>query len=152
MSLSETISEQLKDAMKAKDAVRLRTLRSIRAEILKKEKEGGDKPNDEVVLQLVARLAKQRRESIEQFEKGGREDLVSAESAELEILLVFLPESLSDDEITSLLEEVLSETGATSMNDLGRVMGTVMKKLKETGKSFDGGAVNAMVKSKLGGG
>ncbi|MCE7908017.1 MAG: GatB/YqeY domain-containing protein, partial [Candidatus Omnitrophica bacterium COP1] len=95
MSLSEKISEAIKEAMKAKDEVRLRTVRGIRAEILKKEKEGKGSPSDEQVIQLITRLVNQHRESISMFTQAGRKDLVESESAELAILQEFLPPSLS---------------------------------------------------------
>jgi len=149
MSLVDQISTQLKESMKAKDEVRTRTLRSIRSEILKKEKEGKGAPTDEDVIVLINRLLKQRQDSIEQFEKAGRDDLVQAEKAEAEILREFLPESLSEEEIASIVDEVIAATGATSAKEIGKVMGQTMARLKSTGKLFDGGRVNELVKAKL---
>ena len=149
MALTEQISQQLKEAMKAKDETRLRTVRSIRAEILKKEKEGKGAVTDEDVLAAIGRLVKQHRESIEQFEKGGRQDLVEAEKAELEILTSFLPEGLSGEEIDRAIDEVLAQIKPSGPGDLGKVMGPLMGRLKKTGKTFDGGAVNARVREKL---
>lgn len=151
MSLTEQISQQLKEAMKAKDETRLRTLRSIRAEILKKEKEGKGEVTDEDVLAAIGRLVKQHKESIEQFEKAGRQDLVDNEKAELEILTKYLPESLSEEEIDRVIEEVFAQLNPSGAGDIGKVMGPLMGKLKKTGKSFDGGAVNARVRAKLSG-
>jgi uncharacterized protein YqeY len=151
MSLSETISNDLKVAMKARDEVRLRTVRSIRAEILKKEKEGKGAPSDEQILQMITRLVNQRKESITMFEKGGRADLVESEAAELKILEQYLPESLSAEEIEVIVNQVLSETGATTVKDMGKAMGAVMQRLKQTGKLFDGGLVNQLVKTRLSG-
>lgn len=150
MSLTETISTQLKEAMKAKDEVRLRTLRSIRAEILKKEKEGKGAPTDDEVVGLINRLLKQRQDSIEQFEKAGREDLASAERSEAAILEEFLPESLTEEEIQAVIDEALAASGAASAKEIGKVMGPVMGKLKATGKLFDGGRVNQLVRERLG--
>ena len=149
MSLVDQISNQLKESMKARDEVRTRTLRSIRTEILKKEKEGKGSPTDEEVVSLIGRLLKQRQDSIEQFEKAGREDLVESEKAEAQILKEFLPEALSEEEVQAIVDEVIDSTGATSVKEMGKVMGQVMGKLKATGKLFDGGQVNQMVKSKL---
>ncbi|MCA9445949.1 MAG: GatB/YqeY domain-containing protein [Candidatus Omnitrophica bacterium] len=149
MSLTEQISNQLKESMKAKDEVRTRTLRSIRSEILKKEKEGKGAPTDEDVVAAISRLLKQRQDSIEQFEKAGRDDLVQGEKAEAEILKEFLPESLSEEEIDSIIDEVIASTGAASAKEMGKVMGPVMGKLKATGKLYDGGMVNQKVKAKL---
>jgi uncharacterized protein YqeY len=151
MTLSEQISEELKNAMRAKDEVRLRTLRSIRAEILKIEKEGKGSPDDAGVVAAIQRLAKQRQDSIDQFGKAGREDLVANETAELEILHEFLPEALAEEEIDRIVEEVLEQTGASSPQDVGKVMGPLMGRLKKTGKVFDGAAVNAKVRARLGG-
>lgn len=150
MSLTETISNQLKESMKAKDEVRLRTLRSIRAEILKKEKEGKGAPTDEDVVGLINRLLKQRQDSIEQFEKAGREDLASAERSEAAILEEFLPETLSEEEVLAVIDEAIASSGAVSAKEIGKVMGPVMGKLKATGKLFDGGRVNQLVRQKLG--
>lgn len=149
MSLSERVSEDLKVAMKARDEVRLRTVRSIRAEILKKEKEGKGAPSDEQVIQVISRLVNQHRESIEQFAKGGRQDLVEAETAELAILEEYLPASLSAEEVEQTVARVLQDLGATGAKDMGKAMGAVMQQLKQTGKLFDGGMVNQLVKSKL---
>ena len=151
MSLTEQISQQLKEAMKAKDETRLRTLRSIRAEILKKEKEGKGAVTDDDVVTAVGRLVKQHKESIEQFEKGGRQDLVQAEKAELEILVSFLPEALTEEEIDRAIDEVLAQVKPSGSGDLGKVMGPLMGKLKKTGKTFDGGAVNARIRQRLSG-
>lgn len=149
MALSDQISEQLKEAMKAKDETRLRTLRSIRAEILKKEKEGKGAVTDDDVVAAIGRLVKQHKESIEQFAKAGRKDLVDSEQAELEILSSFLPEALSEEEIDRAIEEVFAQLQPSGPGDLGKVMGPLMGKLKKTGKSFDGAAVNARVREKI---
>jgi len=149
MSLSEKISEAIKEAMKAKDEVRLRTVRGIRAEILKKEKEGKGSPSDEQVIQLITRLVNQRRESISMFTQAGRKDLVESESAELAILQEFLPPSLSTQEVEVIIGQVLSEIGPVSPKDMGKVMGKVMFALKQTGKIFDGGEVNQLVKAQI---
>ncbi len=149
MSLVDQISNQLKESMKAKDEVRTRTLRSIRSEILNKEKEGKGTPDDEAVVALITRILKQHLDSIEQFEKAGRDDLVQVEQAEVEILKEFLPESLSDEEIESIVDEVIASTGAASSQEIGKVMGPTMGKLKATGKLYNGGKVNQLVKSKL---
>jgi uncharacterized protein YqeY len=152
MSLIETVSEDLKAAMKARDEVRLRTVRNIRAEILKKEKEGKGSPTDEQVIQLISKLVNQRKESIEMFTKGAREDLVASETAELTILQEYLPDTLDPAAMEELVAETLASLGAASPKDMGKAMGAVMQRLKQTGKLFDGGAVNQMVKARLGAG
>ena len=149
MTLSERISEEIKEALKAHDEVRLRSVRSIRAEILKKEKEGKGAPTDEQVIQLITRLVNQHRESIEMFTKGGRTDLIENETAELAVLESYLPASLSCEEVEAIVAEVLNEIGASSPKDMGKAMGAVMARLKQTGKLYDGGSVNQMVKTRL---
>lgn len=148
MSLKEKINEDLKSAMKAQDAFRTETLRSIRAEILKMDKSGlGREMNEEEELQLLNKQAKMRKESIEMFENAGRTDLVERETKQLEIINEYLPKQLSREEAESIIDNVLKETGATSAKDIGKVMGPVMKELK--GK-FDGKIIQEIVKSRLG--
>lgn len=149
MSLVEQVSEDLKSAMKAKDEVRLRSVRNIRAEILKKEKEGKGAVTDDDVLAILNRLVNQRNESISMFENAGRTDLVDAERAELVIIEAYLPESLPESEVDAIIAQAVIDSGATSAREAGKVMGLAMKRLKETGKRFDGGAVNQKVKARL---
>jgi uncharacterized protein YqeY len=149
MGLVKSVSDQIKEAMKAKDEVRLRTLRSIRAEILKLEKQGTGEPTDSEVVAAIQKLANQHRDSIDQYGKGGREDLVEAEKAELEILTEFLPEPLSEEEIAQAIDEAVAFSGTTSEKDIGKVMGPLMGRLKKTGKTFDGGEVNRLVRARF---
>ncbi len=152
MSLAEQITADMKEAMKAKDKTRLGTLRMVRAEILKKEKEkAGTGLDDATVTALLNTMVKQRRDSIEQFDAAGRGELAETERAELAIIENYLPEALSEGEICRIIDEVIEATGAIGGTDLGKVMGPVMGKLKATGKSFDGKAVNGQVKTRLGG-
>lgn len=151
MSLADRINNDLKDAMKAKDQERLDTLRLVRAEILKKEKEKvGTKIDDETMLAMLNTMVKQRRDSIEQFEAGGRAELAEKEKRELALISQYLPAALSEAEIAAIVDETIKLVGATHAGDIGRVMGPLMKKLKETGKSFDGKAVNGLAKARLG--
>ena len=150
MDLKERISQDLKMAMKAKDETRVSTLRMVRAEIQKKEKEkAGPQLTDEVVVQLLQTMAKRHQDSIEQFERGGRKDLVEKEQAEFQIIESYLPERVSPDEIRQVVSEVITETSATTPRDIGKVMGLAMRRLKETGKLVEGAEVKKIVVQSL---
>ncbi len=137
-------------AMKAKDEIRVSTLRMVRAEIQKKEKEkAGPQLTDEVVVQLLQTMAKRHQDSIEQFERGGRNDLVEKEQAESRIIELYLPERVSPDEIRQVVGEVITETGATTPRDIGKVMGLAMRRLKETEKLVEGAEVKEIVVQSL---
>ncbi len=137
-------------AMKAKDEIRVSTLRMIRAEIQKKEKEkAGPQLTDEVVVQLLQTMAKRHQDSIEQFKRGGRNDLVEKEQAESRIIELYLPERVSPDEIRQVVGEVITETGATTPRDIGKVMGLAMRRLKETEKLVEGAEVKEIVVQSL---
>lgn len=151
MATKDTILNDLKEAMKARDAARLQVLRSLKAKILEKEislRSGGKAEiSEEQVVEVLVKAAKQRRESIDQFEKGGREDLAQAERAELEIIESYLPAQMDEEEIRAAVRQGIEETGAAGMQDMGRLMGLMMGRLK--GKA-DGSAVNRIVKEELG--
>ncbi len=150
MELTERIDSDLKDAMKARDKVRVRTLRSLRAALLEKEiaeRKGGEATlSEQQTLATLQKQAKQRRDSIEQFEEGGRNDLADAERKELEVIETYLPKQLGKDEIREVVERIIDRTGASSMGDMGKVMGPVMGELR--GKA-DGKLVNEVVKELL---
>ena len=147
MTLKDRINEDLKNAMKTKDALLTETLRSIRAEILKMDKSGlGREINEEEEIQILSRLAKMRKESIEAFEKAGRTDLAEKEKMELAIIQKYLPEQISTEEASQIIDKILQQLNATTQKDFGRAMGAVMKELK--GK-IDGKIVQELVKSKL---
>jgi uncharacterized protein len=150
MSLKERIGEDIKSAMKAKDKIRLETVRGIKKAILDKEVDlrpkGQDSLTEEQEIELLAQLAKQRRDSIEQFQKAGRDDLADKESQELTILETYLPEQIDDTELESIVDEIIASVGATTAKDLGKVMGVATKQLK--GKA-DGKKIQALVKDKL---
>jgi uncharacterized protein len=147
MSLKEKINEDLKKSMKAQDAFRTETLRSIRAEILKMDKSGMNREmNEEEEMQLVLRQAKMRKESIEMFSQAGRNDLVEKESKQLEIIQEYLPKQLTREEAEKIISDIIKSTGADSDKDMGIVMGPVMKVLK--GK-FDGKLIQEIVKTFL---
>ncbi len=136
-------------AMKARDHVRLSTLRMLKAALLNKDVEKGGPLDDKESLQVVSSLVKQRRDSIEQFGKAGRQDLVDKETAELAVLEGLLPPPVDPAEIERLVAETVTETGATSQKDMGKVMKGVMTKL--SGQSVDGKLVNELVRRRLSG-
>ena len=146
MPLKNQITEDMKSAMKAGDKDRLKVVRLIMAAIKQIEVDKRVELDDAGVLSVLEKMVKQRRDSIEQFEKGGREDLVAIERAEIEVLQAYLPEQLSADEIAALVDEVIAATGAESMRDMGKVMGQI--KAKAAGRA-DMGAISATVKERL---
>ena len=147
MSLKDRILQEVKDAMRAKDKPRLATLRLITAAIKQQEVDERIELNDTQVLALLDKMCKQRRESISQFEKAGRDDLIAQEVSELDIIQTYLPEQLSDDEIAALIDAAMTATGAASIKDMGKVMGKLKPELQ--GRA-DMSAVSAMIKAKLG--
>jgi uncharacterized protein YqeY len=148
MTLKEKIAADLQKAMKSGDRTRLETLRTVRAALLEKEKERGAEKtlSPEVELGVLTAAAKKRRESIEMFQKGGREELVEQEKNELAIIQEYLPKQLSEEELGETIRAVIAETGATSDLDFGKVMPAVMKLVK--GKA-DGRRVQELVKKLL---
>jgi hypothetical protein len=150
MSLKDRITEDIKTAMKAKDKTRLETVRSIKKVLLEKEvsvrPQGQTELNETQELEVLAQLAKQRRDSIEQYQQAGRTDLADQEAQELAIIEEYLPQQLSDEEVSQVIDDVISRTGASSARDMGKVMGPVMQQLK--GRA-DGQKIQAMVKAKL---
>ncbi|NEQ20255.1 MAG: GatB/YqeY domain-containing protein [Microcoleus sp. SIO2G3] len=152
MSLKDRISEDIKSAMKAKDKVRLEAVRSIKKVILEKEvsvrPQGQESLTQSQETEVLVQQAKQRREAIELFRQAGRDDLVEQQVQELAIIEEYLPKQLSDEEVGAVVDEVMASVGASSIKDMGKVMGPVMQQLK--GKA-DGQKIQAIVKAKLGG-
>jgi uncharacterized protein YqeY len=146
MSLRNEIQEKQYAAMKAKDAERVLVMRLIMSAIKNEEIEKKEKLNDEEVQAVAARQVKQLQDALKDFEAGGRDDLVQKTKAEIEILSVYLPEKLSDEELTSVIEKVIEQSGAKIPQDVGKVMGMVMKEVK--GKA-DGNKVREIVSKKL---
>ena len=147
MSLKAKINTDLTQAMKDKDSIKIDTLRSIRAEILKMDKSGMDREmNEEEEIQLLAKQAKLRKESIEVFEKAGRTDLVDKESKQLEIINEYLPKQISREEAEKIINGILSGLGEITQKDFGKIMGLCMKELK--GK-IDGKIIQEIVKSRI---
>jgi uncharacterized protein YqeY len=148
MSLMTRISEDMATAMRAKDQGRLAPLRMAKAALMNREVEKGRALDESEAQQVIASLIKQRRDSIEQFRKGGREDLAAKESAEIKTLEAYLPPPMDAAEIERAVSEAIAETGASGAKDIGRVMKAVMAKL--AGHAVDGKAVNELVRRKLG--
>lgn len=143
------LQEDLKASMMARDEIRTSVLRMLLSGVNYYEIQKGGAgytATPEDILSVVQKEAKQRRDSISEFEKAGRQELADKEKKELEILLVFLPDQMSEDEVRNIVEQTITETGATSMNDMGKLMGALNGKLK--GKA-DMGMVSNLVKSKL---
>ena len=146
MSLLDQIHSDLKEAMKAKDSIRLGALRLILTAVKNKEKELRRELEEREVLQIVSNQIKQRKDSIEQYRKSGREDVVQKEEQELEILQAYMPQQLSEEELEKLVTETIKEVGATSVKDLGKVMKAIMPRI--AGRA-DGKVVNQMVRAQL---
>ncbi len=148
MNLQAEISAALKDAMRAKDEAKLASLRLVLTAIKNREKEVRRSLENPEIISLISTQIKQRKESIDYYRKAGRDDLVKAEESELQILQAYMPEELSAEEMSQALDEVISEVGAVSIKDMGKVMKAAMAKL--AGRA-DGRVINEMVKAKLSG-
>jgi len=148
MSLREDITSDMKGAMKAGDKEKLATLRLLVNSIKNKEIDAKHELSDAEVHEVIGTMVRQRQDSIDQYTKGGRDDLAEKEEAEMELLKSYLPPQLSEDEVRDIVKEVVAETGASGMGDMGKVMKGVMPKVK--GKA-EGRMVNAVVKEVLGG-
>jgi uncharacterized protein len=147
MSLEHTLGADIVSAMKAKDQTKLTALRMLKTALTNKSIEKGRALEAAEELQVVSMLVKQRRDSIEQFTRGGRADLADKEQAEIVILNAYLPASASDDEIAAAVTAAIAETGAASAKDMGKVMKATMAAL--AGKTVDGKKVSEAVKAKL---
>jgi uncharacterized protein YqeY len=147
MTLNKQIVADLTAAMKAQDANRTSTLRMVKAAMMNRQIEKGSELDDDDMQKLLRSLVKQRRDSIEQYEKAGRQELVDKEKAEIEVIETYLPQAASPDEIEQAVAAAIAETGATSMRDMGKVMKTVQAAL--AGKNADGKLVSDVVKAKL---
>jgi uncharacterized protein YqeY len=149
MSLREQITSDLTAAMKAKDAPRLSTLRMVKAALQNREIEKGSALDEEEMTKLLRSMLKQRQDSIEQFEKGGRQDLVEKEKAEVEVIEAYLPQPASREEIERAVAAAIAETGATFIKEMGKVMKAAQARL--AGKNADGRTVSEIVKASLAG-
>ncbi len=146
MSLKDRLLEDMKSAMKKKDTIRKSTITMVRAAILQKEKDEKVKLDDAGVVGIIAKEVKQRKDSIPEFERGNRPDLVDELNTEINILMEYLPQQLTEKEIGKIVLQTISEVGATGMKDMGKVMGALMPRLK--GRA-DGKLINEIVRKHL---
>ena len=148
MTLREQIISDMTGSMKAQDAPRTSTLRMVKAAMMNRQIEKGGELDDEEMGKLLRSLVKQRRDSVEQYEKGGRQDLADKEKTEIQVIEAYLPQAASPEEIEAAVAAAIAESGASSMKDMGKVMKSVQVAL--AGKNADGRMVSEIVKSKLG--
>jgi uncharacterized protein len=149
MSLKERIVSDMTAAMKAKDAARTSVLRMVKAFVMNREIEKGGALDEEEMTKTLQSLVKQRRDSIEQYEKAGRQDLADKERVEIEVIEAYLPQAASAEELEQAVAAAIAETNATSMREMGQVMKAVQARLQ--GRNADNRAVSEIIKSKLGG-
>ena len=146
MSLKEQLTADMKEAMKSHDKDRLAVIRMVRGAIRQQEIDGQKELSDEDVITVMSKEIKMRKDSIEEFKKGGREDLIAKTQAEIDVLMPYMPAQLSEDEVRELVKAAVAETGAATPKDMGKVMGVLMPKVK--GRA-DGKLVNTLVRSML---
>jgi uncharacterized protein len=146
MNLEERLVEEMKQAMKSNEKLKLSTIRMIRSALKNKEIELRKKLEDEEIVKVIQVMVRKGEESVEQFHTGGRMDLVEKEKSEIEIMKSFLPQPLSQEEILKIIDQSIQETQASSLKDLGKVMKSVMPKM---GGKADGKLINQLVKEKL---
>ncbi len=146
MSLKDNLMDDLKVAMKEKDVIRKNTVQMVRSAVLQFEKDNKTELSDEGVIEVIAKELKRRRDVLPEYEKSGRDDLIADINREIEILLAYLPKQLSKEELEEIVAEAIAQVGATSMKDMGKIMGAVMPKTK--GRA-DGKMINEIVKAKL---
>jgi uncharacterized protein YqeY len=146
MNLEERLLDEMKQAMKTNDKLRLSTIRMIRTAVKNKEIDQRKKLDDDTILRVIQGMVRKGEESVEQFKLGGRTDLVEKETKEIEILKSYLPKPLSQEEILQIIDQTIEETKASSLRDLGKVMKSVMPKL---GGRAEGSLINQLVKEKL---
>jgi hypothetical protein len=149
MSLKQQVISDLTASMKAQDAPRTSTLRMVKAAVMNREIEKGGEMDDEEMMKLLRSLVKQRRDSVEQYEKGGRQDLADKEKTEIEVIEAYLPQGASGAVIEAAVVAAIAQTGASSVKEMGKVMKAAQAAL--AGKNADGRTVSEMVKAKLGG-
>ena len=149
MSLKDQIISDMTAAMKAKDGARTSTLRMVKAAIVNREKDKGTQLDDEEVTKLLRSQVKQRRDSVEHYQQGGRQELVEKETAEIAVIESYLPQAASVEEIEAAVADAIAESGAASIKDMGAVMKAVMPRL--AGKNADGRTVSETVKKRLAG-
>ena len=146
MSIKEQLANDMKEAMKAKEKERLAVIRMVRGAIRQQEIDGKTELDDEAVIAVISKEVKMRKDSIVDFQKGGRDDLVAQNETEIAFLMPYLPKQLTEGEVRELVKEAVEKTGASSPKDMGKVMGALMPKVK--GRA-DGKMVNQLVKEAL---
>jgi len=149
MTLGEKIVSDLTASMKAQDSARTSTLRMVKAAMMNRQIEKGGELDDDEVSKLLRSLVKQRRDSIEQYEKAGRQELAAKEAGEIEVIEAYLPQAATREEIEAAVNDAIASTAATSMKDMGKVMKAAQTVL--SGKNADGRLISEIVKAKLGG-
>lgn len=140
------ISEDMKNAMRAREALRLSTIRLLLSAIKQREIDDHVEANDALIIEVITKMVKQRRDSVEQYTQGGRADLAQKEQAEIDVLAAYLPKALTDEEVSQIIDEAIASTGAVGMAQMGKVMGVV--KSKVAGRA-DLGKVSGIIKAKL---
>jgi uncharacterized protein YqeY len=151
MGISEQIQKDLVDAMRSRDELRLSTLRMVKAALKNKEVDKRAPLDDKEVQQTLSTLIKQRRDSIEAFTKGGRQELADKEAAEIKLIEDYLPKAMGEEQIAETVKATIAEMGSPTMKDMGTVMKNVMAKLQATGARVEGKTVSELVKKHLGG-
>ena len=151
MTISEQVQKDMVDAMRSRDELRLSTLRMVKAAIKLKEVDKRAALDDKETQQILATLIKQRRDSIEQFTKGGRQELADKEADEIKIIEHYLPKAMGEEQIAEAVKATITEMGSPTMKDMGTVMKNVMAKLQATGARIEGKTVSELVKKALGG-
>lgn len=144
--LKEKLLEDLKNSMKEKDEIRKNAVQMVRAAILQVEKDNGITLEDNKIIEIIAKEVKKRKDSLDDYKKGGREDLVSKIEEEIEILSTYLPKQLTKDEIKEIVKQIIQEENATTLKDMGKVMKASKEKM---GASADGKTINEVVKELL---
>jgi uncharacterized protein YqeY len=151
MTISEQIQKDMVDAMRSRDELRLSTLRMVKAAIKLKEVDKRAVLDDKETQQVLSTLIKQRRDSIEQFTKGGRQELADKEADEIKIIEHYLPKAMGEEQIAEAVKATIAEMGSPTMKDMGTVMKNVMAKLQATGARVEGKTVSELVKKSLSG-
>jgi uncharacterized protein YqeY len=151
MSISEQIQKDIVEAMRGREELRLSTLRMVKAALKNKEIDKRAPLDDKESHQILATLIKQRRDSIEQFQKGGRQELADKEAAEIVLIEAYLPKAIGEEEVTAAVKAVIAEMGSPTMKDMGTVMKNAMAKLQASGARVEGKMVSETVKKQLGG-
>jgi len=151
MGIGEQIQKDIVDAMRSRDELRLSTLRMAKAALTNKEKDKRAPLDDQEVLQVLSMLINQRRDSIEQFQKGGRQEMADKEAAEITLIEHYMPKAMGADEITTTVKAVIAEMGSPTIKEMGTVMKNTMAKLQATGARVEGKTVSEIVRKQLGG-